>query len=95
VSFIQVTRMQWQLNHLIDELVWARSDGRGYMAMLRAVVLAYEPGDDVNVPLDFPDAVPRFGEIDVDMHALEGALIGLGVAYRARRDLIFLAHQLR
>jgi hypothetical protein len=84
---LQVTRMQWQF-------AWALSEGRGYLTQLRAVLLAYEPGRAVTMPPDFPDAAPRLGEIAVDMHAVEGALIDFGVGDRDRRRLIAFAHHL-
>jgi hypothetical protein len=91
---LQVRWLHWRVNHAADEVVSARIEGRRHMAMLRAMVLAYEPGDDVTAPLDFPGPAPRFGEFTVDMHSVNRALMDLGVGRRARSDLLFLAREM-
>jgi hypothetical protein len=78
---LQVTRMQWQL-------AWALSEGRTYLAQLRAVLMAYRPGGAVTMPLPFPEAAPRLGEISPDMHAVDETLErDLGVGNRDRGRL--------
>jgi hypothetical protein len=91
---LQVRWLQWRVNYLTDELISARVDGRRYLAMLRAVVIAYEPGDDVTAPLDFPGPAPGLAETTVNMESLNLALTVLGVGRRARSDLVWLARQM-
>ncbi len=86
---LQVRRLQLELaNHRLA-LTWACSDGRGYLAQLRAVLMAYRPGRAVTTPMAFPGPSQIFDEIGVDTHALDDALENdLGVSDRTRRRLI-------
>jgi hypothetical protein len=51
-----------QVEELRGQLHFTRQEGQGYLAQLRAVIMAYRPGPTVTQPLPFPEASWRFGE---------------------------------
>jgi hypothetical protein len=86
---LQVRRMQLDVAAYQAGLNVTLGEGRLYLARLRAVILAYQPGRTVHMPLEFPRASVIFDGIDVDELAVEDVLVhDLGVSDLTRRRLM-------
>jgi hypothetical protein len=65
------------------------SEGRLYLAQLRAVLLAYRPGRAVTMPLEFPGTSEIFDGFGVDGGLVDDILENdLGVGDNTRRRLM-------
>jgi hypothetical protein len=88
---LRVRHLELQVGRLREENVEQRRlhiDARTlactYLAQLRAVIVAYQPGTSVRRPLRIPERARGLGEREVDIQAVDDVLRDLGVDDRAR-----------